>query len=430
MTTTVQAPASGAPLADWLAYLEAAHPVGIDMGLTRVARVRDAMGLAPAFPLVIVGGTNGKGSVCAMLSTILNRAGFKVGTYTSPHILRYNERVAIDMQPVDDAVIVAGFAAVEAARGDTSLTYFEYGTLGAMHAFMQQQVDVAVLEVGLGGRLDAINIFEPTVSVVVSVDLDHQAYLGDTREKVGFEKAGIYRAGKAAICADPNPPQSLLEHAANIGADLKLLGRDFGITRMDNQWSFHMGDSHRHALPIPALRGEYQLVNAATALAALEALKPLLPVGIGAIKRGLLEVDWPGRFQVLPGRPLTVLDVGHNPHAARALADSLKRLAFASKRIAVFSMLSDKDLPSVVDLLKDEFDEWLVAGLDMPRGRSADDIASELEGMGIKGVSRFASVPEAWDAALSRASENDRIVVFGSFHTVAEVMQHRLHHRT
>ncbi|MEQ6290737.1 bifunctional tetrahydrofolate synthase/dihydrofolate synthase [Vogesella sp. GCM10023246] len=426
---TVQAPANGASLAEWLAYLEAAHPVGIDMGLTRVARVRDAMRLQPEFPLVIVGGTNGKGSVCAMLSTMLNRAGFKVGTYTSPHILRYNERVAIDMQPLPDADIVAGFAAVEAARGDTSLTYFEYGTLAAMYAFMQQNVDVAVLEVGLGGRLDAINIFEPTVSVVVSVDLDHQAYLGDTRELVGFEKAGIYRAGKVAICADPNPPQSLLEHAANIGAELKLLGRDFGISRMENQWSFHMGAAHKHALPIPALRGEYQMVNAATALAALEALKPLLPVSIGAIKRGLLEVDWPGRFQVLPGRPLTVLDVGHNPHAARALADSLKRMAFAHKRIAVFSMLSDKDLPAVVSLLRDEFDEWLVAGLDMPRGRSADDIAGELEGMGIKGVSRFNSVPEAWDAALSRAGENDRIVVFGSFHTVAEVMQHRLHHR-
>lgn len=426
---TVQAPAHGASLAEWLAYLEAAHPVGIDMGLTRVARVRDAMGLTPAFPLVIVGGTNGKGSVCAMLSTMLNRAGFKVGTYTSPHILRYNERVAIDMQPLPDADIVAGFAAVEAARGDTSLTYFEYGTLAAMHAFMQQNVDVAVLEVGLGGRLDAINVFEPTVSVVVSVDLDHQAYLGDTRELVGFEKAGIYRSGKVAICADPNPPQSLLDHAANIGADLKLLGRDFGISRMENQWSFHMGEVHKHALPIPALRGEYQMVNAATALAALEALKPLLPVSIGAIKRGLLEVDWPGRFQVLPGRPLTVLDVGHNPHAARALADSLKRMAFAHKRIAVFSMLSDKDLPAVVSLLQDEFDEWLVAGLDMPRGRSAEDIAGELESMGIKGVSRFNSVAEAWDAALSRASENDRIVVFGSFHTVAEVMQHRLHHR-
>lgn len=411
----------------WLQYQEGLHASAIDMGLARVSAVRDAMGLQPDFPVIIVGGTNGKGSVCAMLSTMLSRGGFKVGTYTSPHIIRYNERIAIDMQPVADQRIVDSFAAINDARGDTSLSYFEFGTLAAMHTFMAEGVDVAVLEVGLGGRLDAVNIFEPAVSVVVSVDLDHQAYLGDTRELVGFEKAGIFRAGKVAICADPNPPQSLLEHAAQLGAELKLVGRDFGITRMDNQWSFHMGDVHKHALPIPALRGEYQMVNAAAALAALEAVKAWLPVGIGAIKRGLLEVDWPGRFQVLPGRPLTILDVGHNPHAARALADSLKRMAFASQRIAVFSMLADKDMAAVVGLLKDEFDVWLVGGLDMPRGRSADDIASELEALGVRGVSRYETVPLAWDAALSQAGENDRIVVFGSFHTVAEVMEHRLH---
>ncbi len=414
-------------LQTWLQYQEGLHASAIDMGLARVSAVRDAMGLQPDFPVIIVGGTNGKGSVCAMLSTMLSRGGFKVGTYTSPHIIRYNERIAIDMQPVADQRIVDSFAAINDARGDTSLSYFEFGTLAAMHTFMAEGVDVAVLEVGLGGRLDAVNIFEPAVSVVVSVDLDHQAYLGDTRELVGFEKAGIFRAGKVAICADPNPPQSLLEHAAQLGADLKLVGRDFGITRMDNQWSFHMGDVHKHALPIPALRGEYQMVNAAAALAALEAVKAWLPVGIGAIKRGLLEVDWPGRFQVLPGRPLTILDVGHNPHAARALADSLKRMAFASQRIAVFSMLADKDMAAVVGLLKDEFDVWLVGGLDMPRGRSADDIASELEALGVRGVSRYETVPLAWDAALSQAGENDRIVVFGSFHTVAEVMEHRLH---
>lgn len=414
-------------LQDWLQYQEGLHVTAIDMGLARVAAVRDAMGLQPGFPVIIVGGTNGKGSVCAMLSTMLSRGGFKVGTYTSPHIIRYNERIAIDMQPVSDQRIVDSFAAINDARGDTSLSYFEFGTLAAMHTFMAEGVDVAVLEVGLGGRLDAVNIFEPAVSVVVSVDLDHQAYLGDTRELVGFEKAGIFRAGKVAICADPNPPQSLLDHAAQLGADLKLVGRDFGITRMDNQWSFHMGDVHKHALPIPALRGEYQMVNAAAALAALEAVKTWLPVGIGAIKRGLLEVDWPGRFQVLPGRPLTILDVGHNPHAARALADSLKRMAFASKRIAVFSMLADKDMAAVVGLLKDEFDVWLVGGLDMPRGRTAEDMASELESMGVKGVSRYQTIPLAWDAALSQAGENDRIVVFGSFHTVAEVMEHRLH---
>ncbi|WP_374496865.1 bifunctional tetrahydrofolate synthase/dihydrofolate synthase [Vogesella indigofera] len=409
-------------LNDWLSHLESIHPATIEMGLARVSAVRDAMGLRPTFPVVLVGGTNGKGSVCAMLSTMLERAGFKVGTYSSPHILRYNERVAINMQPVSDERIVHSFAAIEAARGETTLTYFEFGTLAAMHTFIDEQVDVAVLEVGLGGRLDAVNIFEPEVSVVVSVDLDHQSYLGDTRELVGFEKAGIFRAGKLAICADPNPPQSLLQHAANLGADLRLVGKDFGITRLDHQWSFHMGEVHRHALPVPALRGEYQMINAAAALAALEGLRPLLPVGIGAIKRGLLEVDWPGRFQVLPGRPLTILDVGHNPHAARALADSLKRMAYAQNRFAVFSMLSDKDLPSVVAALKDEFDEWFVGGLDMPRGQTAAALTSQLHAQGVAKVKPFASVADAWHAALSAAGENDRIVVFGSFHTVAEVM--------
>ncbi|HJV05842.1 MAG TPA: bifunctional tetrahydrofolate synthase/dihydrofolate synthase [Chromobacteriaceae bacterium] len=412
-------------LAEWLAWLEHSHPSTIDLGLARVSRVRDALGLRPTFPVIIVGGTNGKGSVCAMLSTILNRAGFKVGTYTSPHIERYNERISIDLQPVSDQRLLQGFAAVDAARGETSLTYFEFGTLAAMHAFIDEGVEVAVLEVGLGGRLDAVNVFEPDVSVVVSVDLDHQAYLGDNREDIGFEKAGIFRAGKPAICADPQPPQRLLQHAAAIGADLKLYGRDFGFNRMEVQWSFFMGERHRHALPIPALRGGYQMANASAALAALECLRDRLPVSMGAIKQGLIEVDWPGRFQVLPGRPAVVLDVGHNPHAVRAMVASLRQLPFAENRYAVFSMLSDKDLASVVTLAKEDFDGWFVGGLDMLRGQSGADIARQLAEAGIRNVTPFETVTQAWDAALSLAGENDRITVFGSFHTVAEVMQAR-----
>jgi dihydrofolate synthase/folylpolyglutamate synthase len=412
-------------LDDWLAYLEQLHPSVIDMGLERVAKVRDALALNPTFPVILVGGTNGKGSVCAMLSTIFERAGFKVGTYTSPHILRYNERVAIGMQPVSDERIVASFKAVEAARGDTSLTYFEFGTLAAMHTFIDEKVDVAVLEVGLGGRLDAVNVFEPDVSVVVSVDLDHEAFLGNDREVIGYEKAGIFRAGKPALCADPNPPQRLIEHAQSIGADLKLIGRDFSAKRMDNQWSFLMGDIHRHALPIPALRGGYQLGNATAVLAVLELLRERLPISLGDVKRGLLEVDWPGRFQVLPGRPLTVLDVGHNPHAVRAMVASLNTLPFAENRLAVFSMLSDKDVDSVIELAKGAFDEWYVGGLDMPRGQSGEALAAKLAAHGIAKVKTFATVEEAWHAALSAASENDRITVFGSFHTVAAVMAAR-----
>jgi dihydrofolate synthase/folylpolyglutamate synthase len=418
-----------ANLDEWLVYLENLHLKDIDLGLARVARVRDAMALNPAFPVITVGGTNGKGSVSAMLSTMLRCAGFRVGTYTSPHILRYNERIAIDMEPVPDADITTTFAAIEAARGEVSLSYFEFGTLAAMHVFARQGVDVAVLEVGLGGRLDAVNIFDPDVAVVVSVDLDHQSYLGDTREAIGYEKAGIFRAGRPALCADPNPPQSLLDHAAAIGADLRLIGRDFRHQRMDNQWAFRMPGFDRHALPLPALRGDYQLDNASAALAALAVLHERLPVGLGAIKRGLAEVDWPGRFQVLPGRPLVVLDVGHNPHAVRALVRSMRSLPYAERSVAVFSMLADKDVDAVIELAREAFDAWYVGGLDLPRGQTAHALGARLAAHDVGEVHLRPTVAEAWKDALSQASENDRIVVFGSFHTVAEVMLARQSHR-
>ncbi|RQW28898.1 bifunctional tetrahydrofolate synthase/dihydrofolate synthase [Rhodobacteraceae bacterium CH30] len=420
-------PNASSTLEQWLAYLEAAHPVTIDMGLARVSAVKAAMQLDTVFPVVLIGGTNGKGSVAAMLSTILNRAGFKVGTYTSPHINDYNERVAIDLQPASDSLLIAGFVAVEQARAEVgvSLSYFEVGTLAAMHCFIGQQVDVAVLEVGLGGRLDATNAFDADVSVVVSVDIDHQAFLGNDRESIGFEKAGIYRSGKPAICADPNPPASLLAHAEAIGARLACVGRDYSYSRMDHQWSFRMGERALHALPVPALRGGYQMGNAAAALAVLEALRPRLPVSLGDIKRGLLEVEWPGRFQVLPGRPVTVLDVGHNPHAARALSASLRQLAFAENRYAVFSMLADKDLDAVVEILRDDIDHWYVGGLDGPRSQTGAEIAEKLAAHGLRNIHVFPKVEDAWHSALSHATENDRITVFGSFHTVAAVMAAR-----
>ncbi|MBV8048296.1 MAG: bifunctional tetrahydrofolate synthase/dihydrofolate synthase [Paludibacterium sp.] len=412
-------------LPEWLSYLETLHGKTIDLGLERVGRVRDAMALKPACPVIMIGGTNGKGSVSAMLSTMLNRAGYKVGTYTSPHILHYNERVAIDMRPVDDDALIAAFCAVEAGRGEVPLSYFEFGTLAAVWHFLQSDVDVMVLEVGLGGRLDAVNAFEPDVSVVVSVDLDHQDYLGPDRESIGYEKAGIFRSGRPAVCADPHPPQRLIDHAAAIGAPLYLLGRDFGNVRLEQQWSFHLGERQWHALPLPALRGAYQIGNASAALAALALLFERLPVDLGAIKRGLLEVDWPGRFQVLPGRPQVVLDVGHNPHAVRALVANLRQLPFAENRYAVFSMLADKDLEAVADLAVTEFDGWFVGGLDMPRGQSGARIAERLRAQGVKNVHVLGTVSDAWKSALSVAAENDRIVVFGSFHTVAEVMSAR-----
>lgn len=400
------------------------------MGLERVGEVKKRMGLQPLCPVVVVAGTNGKGSVCAYLSQIYTQAGFKVGTLTSPHLLRYNERIAVNTRPVEDAAIVASFERIEAARAGISLTYFEFNTLAAVDIFIREKVDVMVLEVGLGGRLDAVNVFDADCAVVTSVDLDHQAFLGDTVEQVAFEKAGVFRSGKPAICGQTPPPESLRRHAWEIGAELLLIKRDFDFSTLENvQWSYryHPQNSdgrtrNRNALPFPALRGAYQLSNAACALTVLECLGDRLPVDIAAIKRGLLLVENPGRFQVLPGRPLTVLDVGHNPHAARALRRSLINLMFAEKRTAVFSILADKDIDGVLDIVKDQFDEWHIAPLDVPRGMTAEALVRKLSEHGIENVKVFENIEKAYRAALEKAGENDRIVVFGSFHTVAAVM--------
>ena len=399
------------------------------MGLERVGEVKKGMGLQPQCPVVVVAGTNGKGSVCAYLSQIYTQAGFKVGTLTSPHLLRYNERIAVNTRPVEDAAIVASFERIEAARAGISLTYFEFNTLAAVDIFIREKVDVMVLEVGLGGRLDAVNVFDADCAVVTSVDLDHQAFLGDTVEQVAFEKAGVFRSGKPAICGQTPPPESLRRHAWEIGAELLLIKRDFDFSTLENvQWSYryHPQNSdgrtrNRNALPFPALRGAYQLSNAACALTVLECLGDRLPVDIAAIKRGLLLVENPGRFQVLPGRPLTVLDVGHNPHAARALRRSLINLMFAEKRTAVFSILADKDIDGVLDIVKDQFDEWHIAPLDVPRGMTAEALVRKLAEHGIENVKVFENIEKAYRAALEKAGENDRIVVFGSFHTVAAV---------
>ena len=400
------------------------------MGLERVGEVKKRMGLQPQCPVVVVAGTNGKGSVCAYLSQIYTQAGFKVGTLTSPHLLRYNERIVVNTRPVEDAAIVASFERIEAARAGISLTYFEFNTLAAVDIFIREKVDVMVLEVGLGGRLDAVNVFDADCAVVTSVDLDHQAFLGDTVEQVAFEKAGVFRSGKPAICGQTPPPESLRRHAGEIGAELLLIKRDFDFPTLENvQWSYryHPQNSdgrtrNRNALPFPALRGAYQLSNAACALTVLECLGDRLPVDIAAIKRGLLLVENPGRFQVLPGRPLTVLDVGHNPHAARALRRSLINLMFAEKRTAVFSILADKDIDGVLDIVKDQFDEWHIAPLDVPRGMTAEALVRKLSEHGIENVKVFENIEKAYRAALEKAGENDRIVVFGSFHTVAAVM--------
>lgn len=420
-------------LSSWLQHLENGVAGGeIEMGLARVGAVRDRMGLKPVCPLIVVGGTNGKGSVCAYLTQIYHEAGYRVGTLTSPHLLRFNERIAINGEAVADDLIVSAFEHIETARAEIPLTYFEFNTLAAVDVFIRQQVDVMILEVGLGGRLDAVNIFDADVAVITSVDLDHEAFLGDTVEKVAFEKAGIMRAGKPVICAQIPVPHSLSSHAAEVGADLLLLGRDFDCHKMEmQQWSYrfhpqksslYTGEHARHALPIPVLRGNFQLSNAACALTVLECLSERLPLDIGAIKRGLLRVRHPGRFQVLPGRPVTVLDVGHNPHAARALRSSLIALPYAEKRMAVFSMLADKDIDAVLEIIKDQFDCWLIAPLALPRGMTVQALQQKFIQHNITAVTAYPDVKEAYQAALSEAGENDRIVVFGSFHTVAEII--------
>ena len=413
-------------LDDWLCYQERLHPQGIELGLTRVVAVRDRLGLKVDFPVITVGGTNGKGSTCAMLEAILSCAGYRVGCYTSPHLIDYNERVRIAQAPVTDADLCAAFSAVESARGDVLLTYFEYGTLAAMWLFCRAGLDAAILEVGLGGRLDAVNAFDADCAILSSVDLDHQDYLGDTIEAIGFEKAGIFRSERPAIFCDARVPQSVLDHARAVGADLQLAGRDFEVQRRDTHWQFRGRGGMRPALPFPALRGAYQLNNAAGVLAALDAVHDRLPVAQQDVKRGLVEVDLPGRLQMLPGRPAVVLDVAHNPHAARVLAEGLGNMGFFQNTYAVFSMLCDKDIGGVVEAVKHRFDEWFIAPIQHPRGASVELLRQTITGAAAKQpVHALSSVASAYQHACEQATQNDRIVVFGSFYTVSDVLRVR-----
>jgi dihydrofolate synthase/folylpolyglutamate synthase len=367
-----------------------------------------------------------------MLESILLQAGYRVGLYTSPHLLDFNERARIDGESVSDDALIASFAAVEAKRGDVSLTYFEFTTLAILRLFAEANLDVVILEVGLGGRLDAVNVIDADVAIVTSVDIDHTDYLGDTREKIGFEKAGIFRPGKTAISGDPVPPQSLIDHANAIGADLWLFGRDFNYSGDKQQWNFGGRAQRRNSLGYPSLRGANQLLNASAALAALETLRHRLPVGAQEVRNGLVMVDLPGRFQVLPGRPSVILDVAHNPHAAATLAQNLDNMGFHPYTYAVFGAMQDKDIDGVIAQLKDRIDHWCVTDLPLPRAATAAQLKNKLLDAGIvpkdqagaeRTIETFASPAAAFANARSRAGENDRIVVFGSFLTVAGVME-------
>lgn len=418
-------------LPEWLAYLESLHPKGqggIELGLERVQRVKAELQQTQHCPLIIVGGTNGKGSTCAYLEAIYSFAGYRVGCYTSPHLLDYNERVRIDRQAVDDATLCQAFARVESARqsaGNVALTYFEFGTLAAWEVFSASRADVIILEVGLGGRLDAVNAYDADCAMVTGIAIDHVDWLGTTRESIGFEKSGIYRAHKPAICADPEPPQSLLQNAAAIGADFQVLGRDFGYFGDSAQWTYWgRHDLRRGGLAHPGLRGSSQLRNAAAVLTAIDSLKDSLPVSMHAIRRGLIELELPGRFQVMPGRPVVILDVAHNPQAVAGLAENLGEMGFFEKTIAVVGMLADKDIEGALAALAGKIDVWLLAGLDVPRGAPAETLAAIHAQNALGGSAEcFDSPDEAFARAAKLAGENDRIVVFGSFYTVAAYMR-------
>jgi dihydrofolate synthase/folylpolyglutamate synthase len=418
-------------LNDWLTCLESLHPKTIELGLDRVSEVAQRLGVHFDCPVITVGGTNGKGSTCAMLESILLQGGYRVGLYTSPHLLRFNERARINGELASDEALCKNFEAVEAVRGDVSLTYFEFTTLAILKYFADAGLDAVILEVGLGGRLDAVNLIDPDVAIVTSVDLDHQDYLGDTREKIGFEKAGIFRSGRAAICSDPSPPQSLIDHAAAIGADLWLFGRDFNYSGDRQQWNYGGRQQRRNALAYPSLRGANQLLNASAALAALEVLRERLPLGAQEVRSGLVMVELPGRFQVLPGRPAVILDVAHNPHSAATLAQNLEQMGFHPYTHAVFGAMADKDIVGILAHLADRIDHWYLTDLPLPRAASAQSLAAALTEAGVRasdtaGAERsiqcFATPADAYAAARSRATENDRIAVFGSFITVAGVM--------
>jgi dihydrofolate synthase / folylpolyglutamate synthase len=414
-----------ATLNEWLAWQEQLHPHAIELGLDRVRRVLWRLGLGqPGYPVITVGGTNGKGSTVAFLEAMLRAAGYRVGAYFSPHILRYNERIRIDGREVGDSELCAAFERVDAARGEVSLTYFEFGTLAAFDLFRCHDIEVGVLEVGLGGRLDAVNVLDADCAVVTTVDLDHCDWLGPDRESIGFEKAGIYRAGRPAICADREPPTRLLDQVRRVGAILYRLGVDYHYRHTVDHWCWWGPEQRLDCLPLPVLHGGHQLVNAATALLALDCLRSRLKVDRQALEVGLIAARLPGRFQVLPGPIEWIYDVAHNPQAARALAVALMNRPIAGRTLLVLAMLRDKDCAAVARELAKVVDVWYPAGLGGARGRSGADLTDTLVAAGIAGIISVAEdVATACAAAAATARPGDRVVVCGSFHTVASALR-------
>ena len=417
-------------LEEWLAHCERLHPVTIDMGLARTQQVTTRLGLRFDCPVITVAGTNGKGSTCAMLEAILLQAGYRTGVYTSPHLVHFEERCRVRGAAVAAVDLLPSFAAVEAARQDTSLTYFEFTTLALLHHLQQADLDVVVLEVGLGGRLDAVNVIDTDCAIITSIDLDHTELLGHDRESIGFEKAGILRAGKPAVVSDPVPPQSVLDHAARIGADLWRLGVDFNFSGDKQQWGWAGRGRRYSGLAYPALRGANQLVNASGVLAALQALRERIPVTAQAVRNGLALVELPGRFQIVPGQPTLVLDVAHNPHSVAALTANLDAMGFHPRTHAVFGAMADKDLAPMLSRIQPLIDRWYFTDLPTPRAATAADLAARWQALPPSpgtprdvAASTHSDPMVALQAAMAAADPTDRIVVFGSFYTVGGVLK-------
>ncbi|MGY0763687.1 bifunctional tetrahydrofolate synthase/dihydrofolate synthase [Xanthomonas campestris] len=410
-------------LSDWLAYIEQQHPQNIAMGLERVREVAARLQIeAPATHVIVVGGTNGKGSTVAFIEAIGRAAGWKVGTYTSPHLLRYNERVRIDGVEASDAQLVAAFAAVEAARGDTALTYFEFGTLAALWLLQQSALELAVLEIGLGGRLDAVNIIDADVAVITTVDIDHTDWLGEDREAIGAEKAGIIRGWNPVVLGEIDPPSSVLRRAYQLGANAIRAGSDYFHEPIDAQHWRWRDVAQTLELPMPALQAPVQLANAAAAIAALQALPVEVPATAWA--QGVAAAQLPGRLQRVASDGVELmLDVGHNPQAARALAQALGQATPAGTTVALYAALADKDVRGVVEALTGCVDQWALAGLEGARGQSAEALRARLQGTAAAQAACHGDVAGALHAVLAEAQPGDRVLVFGSFHTVADALQ-------
>lgn len=418
----------------WLAYCERLHPQNIALGLDRVREVAQRMGLQFDCPVITVAGTNGKGSTCAMLEAVALQSGFRPGVYTSPHLVHFEERCRVGGEIVKAEELIPHFEAVEQARvkdgKEVALTYFEFTTLAILRLMSLSRLDVAILEVGLGGRLDATNIIDADCAIITSIDLDHMELLGPDRESIGREKAGIMRAGRPVIVSDPVPPQSVIDHAAEIGADLWRFGKDFNYDGDKQQWGW-AGRGRRYAgLAYPALRGANQLMNASGVLAAYEAIRGKLPVTAQAVRTGLSMVELPGRFQIVPGQPTLVLDVAHNPHSVAALTANLDAMGYFPTTHAVFGAMADKDWEPMLTKVGPLVDRWYFTDLPTPRADSAENLKAKLQQLQAQGVTRkdvsmqtFANPQQALDAAVAATEAADRIVVFGSFFTVGGVLQ-------